>query len=135
MVLSRRRAILPASALTGQSGQPPQIADCSLRPDRLSPLLRTLLFYVYPVSTIGVPNYVLMPCRADALFLGVLSAYAVRQADILAALKNHQRLLHTTFALLLASVITVAFTYPERSGVIMNTVGYTLLRCSIRACC
>lgn len=95
-----------------------------------APLLRTLLFYLYPIPAVGnvyAPNYVLMPCRADALFLGVLCAYAVRRADVLAALKNHQRLLYAAFVLLLAGVITLAFTYPERSGVVMNTGGYTLL--------
>ena len=44
-----------------------------------APLVRTLLFYSIPGSSIAA--YVLMPCRADALLLGVLAAILLRDPE------------------------------------------------------
>jgi peptidoglycan/LPS O-acetylase OafA/YrhL len=61
----------------------------------LVPLLRTYLFLFH--SSVFV--YVLLPCRADALLLGVLCAYLVREPRHLARLKRYR--LHLTIALLI----------------------------------
>jgi len=45
-----------------------------------APAIRTLFYFTHP--TAGVPGYVLLPSRWDALFLGVLGAWAFRQAAL-----------------------------------------------------
>jgi peptidoglycan/LPS O-acetylase OafA/YrhL len=42
-----------------------------------APLIRVALYFSQPTK--GLPGYVLLPARWDALFLGVLGAWAVRQ--------------------------------------------------------
>lgn len=66
----------------------------------LVPALRIFLFLFH--SSIFV--YVLLPCRADALLLGVLCAYLVREPKHFARLQSHRSWLVIAFIILLAGV-------------------------------
>ena len=65
-----------------------------------APLLRAFLYEFHPHG--GLAFYVLMPCRADALLLGVLCAYAIRNERCLNLLRTHTKALYGVLALLLA---------------------------------
>jgi peptidoglycan/LPS O-acetylase OafA/YrhL len=62
----------------------------------LVPALRTYLFLFH--SSVYV--YVLLPCRADALLLGVLCAYLIREPRHFEKLQRHRWLLATVFIIL-----------------------------------
>jgi peptidoglycan/LPS O-acetylase OafA/YrhL len=66
----------------------------------LVPALRTYLFLFH--SSVDV--YVLLPCRADALLLGVLCAYLVREPRHFAMLQRHRWRLVVAFLILLAGM-------------------------------
>ncbi len=87
-----------------------------------------LLCYLYSSAL----TYVLLPCRADGLLLGVLCAYWVRHPDINARLHRRKDWLYLAFAILLAGVIyLIAFARSQDRGMYkdfnsfeMNSVGY-----------
>ena len=66
-----------------------------------APLLRAFLYEFHPHGDLAF--YVLMPCRADALLLGVLCAYTIRNERCLNLLRTHTKALYGVLALLLAA--------------------------------
>ena len=68
----------------------------------IAPLAR--LFVVYRFRANLWATYVLLPCRMDSLFLGLLCAYCVRQPAIWGWLVEHRSRLWITFFVLLAGV-------------------------------
>src|ERR671932_1664361 len=66
-----------------------------------APLLRAFLYEFHPHGDLAF--YVLMPCRADALLLGVLGAYAIRNERCLNLLRTYTKALYGLLALLLAA--------------------------------
>lgn len=88
-----------------------------------APILRTILYF----TTQAGPNaaYVLMPCRADSLLLGVTAAMLLRRADVWEWLvKNHAKLFLVSLVLGVGVVLFVIrgwgmLTMP------MSTLGYT----------
>src|ERR687886_165684 len=66
-----------------------------------APLLRAFLYEFHPHGDLAF--YVLMPCRADALLLGVLCAYAIRNERCLNLLRMHTKALYGLLALFLAA--------------------------------
>ena len=67
----------------------------------LVPVLRTLFFLFHS----GTFVYVLLPCRADALMLGVLCAYFVREPTWFARLERNRSWLHAIFVILLLGIV------------------------------
>src|ERR687886_2107509 len=65
-----------------------------------APLLRAFLYEFHPHGDLAF--YVLMPCRADALLLGVLCAYAIRNERCLNLLRTYTRVLYGVLAVLAA---------------------------------
>lgn len=51
-----------------------------------APVFRTISFFWQPYG--GLPGYVLLPGRSDALFIGVLGAWAIRQTAVLDRLRH-----------------------------------------------
>lgn len=90
-----------------------------------APVLRTAIWYsaVDP----GIPAHVLMPCRADALFLGGLLALAVRNERLWKALSRQQRPLWAAFAILATGMLVITQGHWTIHSVPMITVGYTLI--------
>jgi peptidoglycan/LPS O-acetylase OafA/YrhL len=91
----------------------------------LAPVLRTILFIGLHRNCLT--SYVLMPCRADALALGMLSAIVTRNTQAWDFVIHHRTLLYGITATLVGGV--VLFTY-EKYGLCnepMATVGFSIL--------
>src|ERR687885_1751207 len=65
-----------------------------------APLLRAFLYNVHPHGDLA--SYVLTPCRADSLLLGVLCAYVIRDERFLNLLRTYTRVLYGVLAVLAA---------------------------------
>ena len=72
-----------------------------------APLSRTILFDFHPHGDFAL--YVLMPCRADSLLMGVLCAYAIRNERCLNLLRTHTRALYGVLTVLVAGVVLMVF--------------------------
>lgn len=92
----------------------------------VAPILRILAYLIYQTD---IAPYVLSPCRADALALGVLAAVLVRRARFEHWLRNHPKHLSMAFWMLLAGVIIFATRDPHHRSVMMMTIGYSWLSC------
>jgi len=73
----------------------------------------------------GFPGFLLLPCRADALLLGVLCAWSIRQNEIRSFLSRSRRVLSLLAVLLAAGVIVLAFQSPGIFSPVMNVYGFT----------
>lgn len=89
--------------------------------------LRIVLFGILPRVQGAVAAFVLMPCRADSLLLGVLSAWLVRQDRFWRYLSTHLQMLPRALVVLAAGFIYLTVKAPLRSGWPMASVGYTWL--------
>jgi peptidoglycan/LPS O-acetylase OafA/YrhL len=88
-------------------------------------LLRIVLCQFWPSNQ--MVRFVLMPCRADALLLGVLGAFAMRQLAWRSWLQRNRRLLWLLLAILaIGFVLLTKFSFDIR-GVAMAAGGYTFL--------
>ncbi|HLX69332.1 MAG TPA: acyltransferase [Verrucomicrobiae bacterium] len=67
----------------------------------LAPAVRTFLFLYHPTVFV----YVLLPCRADALLLGVLCAHLVRDKGCRRWLENHRDWLYFIFTMLTLGIV------------------------------
>jgi peptidoglycan/LPS O-acetylase OafA/YrhL len=88
-------------------------------------VLRVALFY-------GVPNdllapYVLLLCKADALFLGALCAWMVRQQYWTRIFAQHTKTLYAAFVILLLGAVVMTNLYPLPVYLGMVSIGYTWL--------
>jgi peptidoglycan/LPS O-acetylase OafA/YrhL len=88
-----------------------------------APVIRTLLCIGWPDKF--MLSFALMPCRADALLLGVLGAIAMRTPAYRARIEKHGRLiLGTIFVLLLGCAVSIHVSSTPDS-LRMRTFGYT----------
>ncbi len=71
-----------------------------------APLMRALLRLYYPNWVVA--TYVLMPCRSDALMLGVAAALLLRSDSAFKLLLTHRRLLYFAETVLLGGMIWMA---------------------------
>jgi peptidoglycan/LPS O-acetylase OafA/YrhL len=104
-----------------------------LRADRLlivlvsivvgAPLLRELVFFSLPHGPFAC--FVLMPCRADALCLGVLSALLVRSPRGWELLQSRRKALYWITGVFFAGIVFVAYMQYGQLSNIMTTVGYS----------
>jgi peptidoglycan/LPS O-acetylase OafA/YrhL len=89
----------------------------------LAPVLRIALFSFFPTH----PHawYLLMPCRADALFFGVLAAMVLRDAHWRARVQRHRALLGGMILFLAAGVPFVAQTEWALRGLLMVSLMFS----------
>jgi peptidoglycan/LPS O-acetylase OafA/YrhL len=88
-----------------------------------APVLRTLLCIGWPKDFLL--TFTLMPCRADALLLGVLGAIAMRTPVYRAWIEQHNRLiLGAIFALLIGCGVLIHIASSQDS-LLMRTFGYS----------
>jgi peptidoglycan/LPS O-acetylase OafA/YrhL len=73
----------------------------------------------------GFYGYLLLPCRADALLLGVLCAWALRQDEIRSILTRSRRPLVWIGVLLAIGVMALAYGSPQVFSPVMNVYGFT----------
>lgn len=107
-----------------------------LRPNRLlaviaagvvgAPILRILL-HVFWQARYRYGSYVLMPCRADALLMGVLGAFALRDPHCRALLEEKRRGLQYFLLALAIGFIVLTLFSEWHSGIIVSTAGQTWL--------
>ncbi len=90
-----------------------------------APWLRVLLHssMAYP----GLASYVLMPTRADALYLGVLAALLVRNPEVWAWLQSHRRILWSITAVLFLGVVYMTWQGYDALSFPMSTWGFSWL--------
>jgi peptidoglycan/LPS O-acetylase OafA/YrhL len=70
---------------------------------------------------------VLMPCRADALLLGVLGAYALREPTRRKYLQDHRRYLWVPLVVLAAGIAIMVRLLPKIGYILMAAGGYTVI--------
>lgn len=91
----------------------------------LAPLLRVFLSFSFSAGPTAA--YILMPCRADALLLGALCAWMVRQREIAAWLATHTNILYIAFAILLAGTGLISVKYDPFLSDGWRNMNYTWL--------
>jgi peptidoglycan/LPS O-acetylase OafA/YrhL len=97
-----------------------------------APLLRQFLFS--RVRDGAFACYILTPCRADALCLGVLCALLVRNSRGWNWLQTQTKTLHWLIGILFAGVIFMTFRHYEQPSHFMVTVGYSWLALFYAGC-
>lgn len=90
-----------------------------------APVLRTLLFIKWPVHQFSW--VVLMPCRADALLIGVLAAFAMRDCRLRSKLESSRRLIQVALAILALGLAYLAIRDGSPYGRTMLMVGFSWL--------
>jgi peptidoglycan/LPS O-acetylase OafA/YrhL len=88
-----------------------------------APLLRVAVSFSF--SNGAIAAFVLLPCRADALLLGVLCAWMMRQQQVAKLLANHRKVLYAAFAILLLGVAVLAIKYNPYLSIGWRNIGYT----------
>jgi peptidoglycan/LPS O-acetylase OafA/YrhL len=97
-----------------------------------APLLRIYLRHALLHGDFA--SYVLMPCRADALCIGILAAWLVRQPGFWNALCRQRALLLSAIGILFAGVAFMTYEGYDQLSVPMTTWGYSWLAL-FYACC
>lgn len=87
----------------------------------LVPIFRTYLFLCHP----GIFVYVLLPCRADALLLGVLCAHLVRDPNCLRQLQSNRSWLYVGFGILFLGMVFL--TVSARSEVLSTLNSFEMV--------
>jgi peptidoglycan/LPS O-acetylase OafA/YrhL len=92
----------------------------------LAPLLRILIYFRWPGQTVGLGMInTLMPCRADALGIGVLAALLWRDEHFRDWVSEHIRALYALAAIFLAGLAILGRWWPSDDSPQMQTIGYT----------
>jgi len=89
----------------------------------LAPVLRILLFIYWPAKQWA--TFVLMPCRADALLLGVLGATLLRSEMHKRWLEENSRILRVALVCLLSGAALLSYFYADMHNLLMISIGYT----------
>lgn len=107
-----------------------------LRPNRLlaviaagivvAPVLR-IFVHVFWQARYRYGSYVLMPCRADALLMGVLGAFALRDRHCRSFIEKKSRSLQYVLLPLAVGFIVLTIFSEWHSGIIIYTAGLTWL--------
>ncbi len=98
-----------------------------------APLLRIILIHTLQHGKFAC--YVLMPCRADALCLGVLAAILVRHKKGWSLLRDQRAALYGITAVLFAGVAFMTYKgYVAATEPPVNTAGYTWLALFYTCC-
>jgi len=91
-----------------------------------APFLRLFLDLSFPSGKVA--SFCLMPCRADALLLGVAAAMLVRHKTAWESLKSHPRSLLSAWIVLLAGLCAfIFFKQTDHVGFFMTTLGFSWL--------
>jgi peptidoglycan/LPS O-acetylase OafA/YrhL len=91
----------------------------------IAPLIRVLL-YIYVPAHSAAP-YMLTVCRADALSLGVLCAFAWQSERFIAAFREHRRYGYALLLVLFAGFLALAALSPLQYSMTMYSWGFSLI--------
>jgi peptidoglycan/LPS O-acetylase OafA/YrhL len=89
-------------------------------------VLRCLVYIMFPQQA-AIADHVLLPCRMDALLLGVLCAYAVRRPEISFWLSQNTKRLYAILAGLLACAGMIVLKGWGLGSLFMGTIGFSVL--------
>lgn len=87
--------------------------------------LRALVVFVWPHHT--AINYILMPCRADSLLLGVLAAWAVRMSAVTEHLRANLRGIYWVMGALFCGVAVIGYGRQPFTSTFMSVFGFAWL--------
>ena len=91
-----------------------------------APLVRMWVHFHWPVGPVNLDlAYVLMPCRADALAVGILVALLWRVPIFRQWLSGHTGILYVLVGFLFGGVLVLGWTSPNAFTLSMESVGYT----------
>ena len=90
-----------------------------------SPVLRGLLYAVGSKHTLT--SYLLLPCRWDALFIGVGAAWLLRRPTAADRIVRHRRRLYTATGLAAVGVAAIAAINPSPRAPLMSVVGLSVV--------
>jgi peptidoglycan/LPS O-acetylase OafA/YrhL len=93
----------------------------------LAPCLRISIPRWLPSTGTFDLGYVLMPCRADSLSLGMLLAIIWRKQQSFAMLENNRRTLYTLFVIFLVGSIALNFYLPSHNSVALQSISFSWL--------
>lgn len=98
-----------------------------------APLFR-LYLYFYDFRS-SASTLELLPCRADALLMGVLCAYGMRHETLRRCLENNQKRLYQAFVVLLAGAGYLAVSFRGINSFDREFWGFHGWRCCMPVCC
>jgi peptidoglycan/LPS O-acetylase OafA/YrhL len=90
-----------------------------------APILRIALRFFWPDN--WVPGYVLMPCRADALLLGVLAAILMRDVRWRERIQRSKLFFPILLTVFSAGIVFLNLKSWDQDSLLMGKVGYTWL--------
>ena len=91
----------------------------------LAPALRIMLYALWPEHFFSW--FILMPCRADSLLLGVLAAMAIRNPSWREGLARHRGTMRFLLGLFAIGFIILTLKSPSAVGLGTLTIGFTWL--------
>ncbi len=89
-----------------------------------APLLRIFMHFASPDRS-AMASFVLMPCRADALLLGVFAAILLRDANWRMKIQNSKRYFVVALSILVCGLVALILRKSSFSGPLMTTFGYS----------
>lgn len=89
------------------------------------PFIRLLVRYYFPTTLSLDPAYILMPCRADGLALGMLVAFLWREPRSHIWLHEHRRGIRYSFCAFLAGAIVLGAVSPSFHSMAMQSIGFS----------
>lgn len=89
----------------------------------LAILSRMVLFWVFKLSYLGI--YVLLPCRMDSLFLGVLAAALIRKPWVVESIQTNRWFWRSATAILGAGILVFTLYHQGWDTLTVTIFGYT----------
>jgi peptidoglycan/LPS O-acetylase OafA/YrhL len=102
-----------------------RLLTCVLAGICLAPLARIAIRFIWPHN--WAAGFVLMPCRADALLLGVLAAILLRNEGWSARIQRNDRFFAVSIPVLLLGIAFLALKAPDIESPVMQSLGFTWL--------
>jgi len=91
----------------------------------VTPFVRLLVHYHFPATLSLDPAYILMPCRADGLALGMLVAFLWREPQSHNWLNEHRRNIWYSFWAFITGAAVLGMYSPSLHSILMQSIGYT----------
>lgn len=92
----------------------------------IAPAARMLVHFHVPADVINLElSYTLMPCRADALAIGILAALLWRTESFRKWLSSHSSAFYSLIGVFLSGFVILGRWFPSNFSLPMQSIGYT----------